>query len=197
MTHRLSGLILGVALLTIGCGGAAGNKSAWKAVFLTSGQVYYGKITHAQGQFYKLEDVYYIRVNQAPAQDKDQDKTKPPDLSLVKLGNEIHGPQDAIYLNRDHILYIEDLKDDGQVVKAIADAKAAGTTPAVAGQPPATDAGNPAQPGGGGSTRSAVSAEGAPLIPPDEAEQYKKFQEFLKTQPKTGATTAAEKNQRK
>jgi hypothetical protein len=175
MTLKLGGVILGAALLALGCGdGAQGGKNSWKAVFLTSGQVYYGKIAHARGQFYKLQDVYYIRVN--PQQ---EDKTKPPDLTLVKLGNEIHGPEDAIYLNRDHILYIEDLKEDGQVVKAIADAKTAGTTPAMAGQPPAppaTDAGNPAQPGGGGSTRSASSAEG------DQAEQFKQFQKFLEAQ---------------
>ena len=179
MTNGLRSLMLGAVLTVLacgwGCGGAAGNKNAWKAVFLTSGQVYYGKITHGQGQFYKLEDVYYIRVN--PSQE--QDKTKPPDLSLVKLGNEIHGPQDAIYLNRDHILYIEDLKDDGQVVKAIADAKAAGTAPAVAGQPPAPETGPAAT-----TPATTTGPSAAASISPDEAEQFRQFQEFQKTQKK-------------
>lgn len=176
MTRSLQGLILAVAFLAVGCGQTGGKRNAWKAVFLTSGQVYYGKLDRAQGQFYKLEDVYYIRVNQAQ-----DDKTKPPDLTLIKLGNEIHGPEDAIYLNRDHILYIEDLKEDGQVVKAIADAKAAGTTPAVAGQPPAPDA---------------VSGMPAPAAPsPDQAEQFRQFQEFMKSQQKA-APAAAEKTEK-
>ncbi len=167
MTRKLGGLMMGlvIALSAMGCGGAQGNKGSWKAVFLTSGQVYYGKLTQNQGQFYKLQDVYYIRVNQQQG----EDKTKAPDLSLVKLGNEIHGPEDAIYLNRDHILYVEDLKEDGQVVKAIADAKAAGTSPAVAGQPPSPTTASTTTP-----------ASGTTAV--DEAEQYKKFQEFLKTQ---------------
>lgn len=168
MNRKVEVMLLALVFAALGCGGAQGNKGSWKAVFLTSGQVYYGKLTRSQGQFYKLQDVYYIRVGQPQ-----EDKTKAPDLSLVKLGNEIHGPEDAIYLNRDHILYIEDLKEDGRVVKAIADAKAAGAAPAVAGNPP--------EAGGGGRTPSAVSAEGA-TIPPDQAEQFKQFQKFLETQ---------------
>ncbi|HSA59180.1 MAG TPA: hypothetical protein VLJ37_05795 [bacterium] len=176
MRRIVGGLLIGAALWASGCGGAQGNKGSWKAVFLTSGQVYYGKLTQNQGQFYKLQDVYYIRVNQ-----QQEDKTKPPDLTLVKLGNEVHGPEDAIYLNRDHILYIEDLKEDGQVVKAIADAKAAGTTPAVAGTPPAPDAtpGTPAVAATG--TPASVSPQGASALPPDKEEEFRQFQEFLKS----------------
>lgn len=167
MNRFFRGLALAAFLITLSCSGSQGNKSAWKAVFLTSGQVYYGKLSRNQGQFYKLQDVYYIRVN------PNDDKTKAPDLTLVKLGNEIHGPEDAIYLNRDHILYIEDLKADGQVVKAIAEAKAAGTSPAVAGQPPA-----PAAPG----SPVATTAPNVPSIPADQAEQFKQFQKFLESQ---------------
>jgi len=165
MKRFFQGLALATFLFTIACSGSQGSKSAWKAVFLTSGQVYYGKLSRNQGQFYKLQDVYYIRVNTS------EDKAKAPDLTLVKLGNEIHGPEDAIYLNRDHILYIEDLKSDGQVVKAIAEAKAAGTSPAVAGQPPAP----------------AASTNPTPAMPPpsmaaDQAEQFRQFQKFLENQ---------------
>jgi len=44
------------------------------------------------------------------------DKTK---LELVKLGNELHGPEDQMSVNRDQILFIEKLKADSQVVKTI------------------------------------------------------------------------------
>jgi hypothetical protein len=172
---RASGLLLALSFLALGCGGVQGNKGSWKAVFLTSGQVYYGKLTQNQGQFYKLQDVYYIRVNQQ----QQEDKSKAPDLTLIKLGNEIHGPEDAIYLNRDHILYIEDLKEDGQVVKAIADAKAAGTSPAVAGQPPAPETG-PA----GTTPAAATGTASAGTVASDEMEQFRQFQKFLESQKK-------------
>jgi ribosomal protein L35AE/L33A len=173
MKRAIQGLASALILLAIGCG-MEGNQKAWKAVFLTSGQVYYGKITRAHGPFFKLEDVYYIRVT--PTEDKNK-----PDLSLVKLGNEIHGPQDAIYLNRDHILYIEELKEDGQVVKAIAEAKAAGTSPAVAGQPPAPEA----------SSTQPTPAAAAGAIPTNQEEQFKEFQKFLATQKATQKKEAA------
>ncbi|MBU2575853.1 hypothetical protein KKF64_02080, partial [Patescibacteria group bacterium] len=41
------------------------------------------------------------------------------ELSLVKLGNELHGPTDSMFINRDHVLFVEDLKDDSNVVQAI------------------------------------------------------------------------------
>jgi len=38
---------------------------------------------------------------------------------LIKLGNEIHGPADSMIITKDHILFIEQLKDDSKVVRAI------------------------------------------------------------------------------
>ncbi len=41
------------------------------------------------------------------------------DVSLLKLGNELHGPEDWMEINPAHILFIEELKPDGKVAKAI------------------------------------------------------------------------------
>ncbi len=46
------------------------------------------------------------------------------ELSLVKLGNELHGPTDAMVVNRSHVLFVEDLKEESNVVQAIANYKA-------------------------------------------------------------------------
>jgi hypothetical protein len=52
-------------------------------------------------------------------------------IQLVKLGSEIHGPTSDMKINRDQILFIENLKPDSQVLKAILDQKkAAEKTPA-------------------------------------------------------------------
>ena len=40
-------------------------------------------------------------------------------ISLIKLGNELHGPTDEMRITRSHILFIEDLKNDSAVVLAI------------------------------------------------------------------------------
>jgi len=39
---------------------------------------------------------------------------------LLKLGNEVHGPEDQMEINREHVVFIEKLKTDGKVAKAIA-----------------------------------------------------------------------------
>jgi|SRR3989344_1709555 len=94
----------------------------YQAVFLSNNQVYFGKMSNLNSQFPKLTDIYYLRVTQAL---QPQDPNSPQQqINLVKLGNELHGPEDAMRLNRDHILFVEDLKADSQVVTAINDFKA-------------------------------------------------------------------------
>lgn len=95
----------------------------YQAVFLTNGQVYFGKLSGVNDKFPVLTDVYYLQANrnlQAPKEDGEvENKVAQPDLSLIKLGNELHAPQDKIFLNRDHILFVVDLKDEGQVAQTI------------------------------------------------------------------------------
>jgi len=38
---------------------------------------------------------------------------------LVKLGQELHGPVDSMQINRDQILFYEDMKESGKVMEAI------------------------------------------------------------------------------
>lgn len=93
--------------------------SDYQAVFLINNQVYFGKLSDRNSQFPTLTDVYYLQVNQPiqPAQGKAP--ATQPDISLVKLGGELHGPTDEMKLNRDQILLIEDLRADSNVVRAI------------------------------------------------------------------------------
>jgi len=90
----------------------------WQAVFLSNGQVYFGKVTKQNKDTVVVKDIYYLQVNQA-IQPKDQTDTTQPELSLIKLGNELHGPTDEMKINRLHVLFIEDLKPDSRVVTAI------------------------------------------------------------------------------
>ncbi|MDO8486678.1 MAG: hypothetical protein Q7S45_00050 [Candidatus Curtissbacteria bacterium] len=97
--------------------------SGYSAVFLTNNQVYFGKLEDANSDYPRLKEVYYLRANTA-LQPKAATGSAQSDVSLIKLGEELHGPSDEIKFNRDQILYIEDLKTDSKVVKAIEDFKA-------------------------------------------------------------------------
>lgn len=96
--------------------------SGYSAVFLANDQVYFGKLSDANSQYPKLAEVYYLRVDR-PLQPPPATESAQPDVQLVKLGNELHGPLDEIKFNRDQILYIEDLKDDSRIVVAIREFK--------------------------------------------------------------------------
>jgi hypothetical protein len=92
-------------------------KDKMQAVFLNGGQVYFGKIRALNNKYVGLTDIYYLRVNQQ-VQPKQGEQAQQ-DISLVKLGCELHGPQDQMLINRDQVVFWENLKDDGQVAKAV------------------------------------------------------------------------------
>ena len=94
------------------------NKKQMQAVFLNGGQVYFGHITDLNDKFVRVSDIYYLRVNQTVQPNGETAQNQ--DISLVKLGCELHGPQDSMVINQDQVIFWENLKDDGQVAKAVA-----------------------------------------------------------------------------
>jgi hypothetical protein len=103
------------------------NTERYQAVFLNSqdGQVYFGKLAVYNSDLYVLSDIYYVRV-ETPIQPEGVDQAPQPNISLAKLGNELHGPEDVMFIARDKVLYWENLKNEGQVVTAITEFKASG-----------------------------------------------------------------------
>ena len=97
-------------------------KSGYQAVFLSNGQVYFGHLKNIETKNPTLTDIYYIQSSQQNPQ-SGNNQTQQPQLSLVKLGNELHGPEDVMAIKSDQILFWENLKDDGKVVQAIHDAQ--------------------------------------------------------------------------
>jgi hypothetical protein len=99
------------------------DDSKLQAVFLNGGQVYFGDITDLNGKFLSMSNIYYLRVNQQVQPNQSTTSTNANDISLVKLGCELHGPTDSMVINREQIIFWENLKDDGQVAKAVAEYK--------------------------------------------------------------------------
>lgn len=98
----------------------------WQSVFLENGQVYFGHVVTVNRHTVRLRDIFYLRVVSQPLQ-ASQPSSFPPlpepppeqQFTLIKLGNELHGPVDEMDLNRDHVLLIENLKDEAPVAQAI------------------------------------------------------------------------------
>ncbi len=88
----------------------------YQAVFLTNGQVYFGKIQNRGGATVSLTDVYYLPQT---TQLQQGDTSSPAEISLIKLGKELHGPTDKMEIIRSNILFFETLSSDSKILKAI------------------------------------------------------------------------------
>lgn len=95
----------------------------YQSIFLTNGQVYFGKITTLNSSYMRISDIYYLQAQQTVQPTDGKKDASTTDTSakpqLVKLGNELHAPEDAMQINRDQVLFWENIKPDGQVTKAI------------------------------------------------------------------------------
>lgn len=89
-----------------------------QAVFLTNGQVYFGTLSTITGKVFILDDVYYLQVEgDLQGEEAETDSS----LSLIRLGEgEIHEPANRMMVNRDQVLFWENLEADSQVTKAVA-----------------------------------------------------------------------------
>lgn len=103
------------------------SADSYQAVFLSNNQVYFGKVTDLNKDYVRLTDIYYLIIKrplqqQTPAEGE---QPSPPEYTLIKLGNELHGPKDEMVINRKHVLFVEDLKSDSKVVTAILENRSA------------------------------------------------------------------------
>jgi hypothetical protein len=108
--------------------GTAIDTGKYQAVFFTNGQVYFGKLKPFNNEYLQLTDIYYLQTQAAASGDdsKNPQKTSTDqnDVQLIKLGDEIHGPEDKMILSKDQVLFYENLKGDSKVAESIGKYKA-------------------------------------------------------------------------
>ncbi len=92
------------------------DSSKLQAVFLNTGQVYFGKITTLNNKYFVVDDIYYLQTSSA----SDKAAAANTSVSLVKLGCELHSPRDEMVINRAQVTFWENLQATGQVAKAVA-----------------------------------------------------------------------------
>jgi hypothetical protein len=95
------------------------KSQSYSAVFLANGQVYFGKMESNNEKEIVLNNVFYIQVNQSAGQNGGANALGGSSFNLVKLGNELHGPTDELFVNRSQVVFYENLRDDSKVVESI------------------------------------------------------------------------------
>ena len=121
MTNKIVIFLLGLIIGVLGVWGwhhmrapeAPKFDSAFQAVLLDSGQVYYGKIEGLGTEFPVLTDVYYIQSATDP-------NTKQTQNILIRRGKEWHGP-DKTVINARHLVMVEPVGKDSKVAQLIAE----------------------------------------------------------------------------
>jgi hypothetical protein len=100
------------------------DSGKYQAVFFTNGQVYFGKLEQVNATYFKLTDVFYIQAQESEAENAEsknpqQTSAQSTDIRLIKLGSEVHGPDDEMIISKDQVLFFENLKKDGKVSDSI------------------------------------------------------------------------------
>ena len=95
------------------------DTAKWQAVFLTNNQVYFGKLDTYDTTYLTLSHVYYLRTA------ADLEASGSAGLNLIKLGGELHGPEDVMYIPKSTVLFWENMKQTSQVVQTIMSSQSA------------------------------------------------------------------------
>lgn len=83
------------------------DRSAYQAVFLTNGSTYFGTLREQGDEWFLLSDVFYLSVSEQSG------------AQLIKRGSEPQGPREPMIIPRDQVLFIENLRDDSEIVTTI------------------------------------------------------------------------------
>lgn len=84
------------------------DSTVYQAVFLTNDQIYFGHLKNISSDYLILYDVYYVKIDESGAG------------KLVKLGQiEPHRPVNEMIINREHVLFWENLNPDSPVAQTI------------------------------------------------------------------------------
>ena len=95
--------------------------SSYYAVFLNNGQVYFGNMKSQTEREFVLTNVYYLQLENSSQ--NMQTQLSESRFSLIKMGNEMHGPTDELFINNQNILFYEKLREDSKVVQSINESK--------------------------------------------------------------------------
>lgn len=92
----------------------------YQAVFLANeqAQVYFGKITAITPDTIILRDVYYIKSQNQSNENKESQQSQAV-LSKIDSESELHRPYNEMRINRDQVLFWENLQDESKIVKTI------------------------------------------------------------------------------
>ncbi|MBW3650247.1 MAG: hypothetical protein KY458_06745 [Actinobacteria bacterium] len=120
----LAALVLGLLLGVVGGrlldGGAdevdpfggAIDTARYQAVILTNDKVYFGRLSSASSEFYRLADAFFLRET------RDRPDAEPV-RALLPVNREIHAPENSMLIRKEEVVLVENLDKDSPILEEI------------------------------------------------------------------------------
>lgn len=108
-------LVVAIVLLIVGVwlgsklNSLTSDTSKYSAVYLTTGDIYFGELSMFPKV--KLKNSWHL--------DRGVDENNQPQVGLTEMNKVFWGPSGTLYLNRDSIVYSSPLRSDSEVIKAL------------------------------------------------------------------------------
>jgi hypothetical protein len=88
------------------------NRQQYQAVYLVNGQMYFGKLQNVDGQYLQLLSPYMPETST-------NNQSTQTSGSLIRVKNQLWGPEDSIAIRADQVAFWQNLRDDSKVTQAI------------------------------------------------------------------------------
>lgn len=96
------------------------DTSRYQAIFLVNGQVYFGKLSDFNEKSFKLTSIYYPQAQSTGDEEESSTQNNGSGgIQLIRLGDEVHGPESEMFVSKEQVLYYENLKSDSKVSQLI------------------------------------------------------------------------------
>lgn len=97
------------------------NAAGYQVVYLTNNQAYFGKLKNTSGEYLVIQSPYAPQNVAQPNQDEAQENAAVANnqTTLLKVRDQVYGPEDSISIKSDQVLFWQNLRDDSKVVQAI------------------------------------------------------------------------------
>lgn len=92
------------------------DKSSYQVVYLTNGQAYFGKLQNTGGEYLVMKEPY---AAQSVAPKEGDTQASAATTTLLKVSQQVYGPQDSIAIKSDQVSFWQNLRSDSKVTVAI------------------------------------------------------------------------------
>ncbi|AGL62315.1 hypothetical protein L336_0612 [Candidatus Saccharimonas aalborgensis] len=111
----ISVLIFAVSLYVLNGRDTLIDPSKYQVVYLINGQAYFGKLQNVHGEYLVINSPYTAQTAPQQASDKEAEQA----TTLLRVRDQVYGPEDAMSIKSSQVVFWQNLRDDSKVTQAL------------------------------------------------------------------------------